>query len=167
MLAEISIRSATPGDAPDIQAIYAPIVEHTVISFEEIVPSVEDMAQRIEETLKTHPYLVAENEGTVIGYAYGSKHRTRSAYRTSADVTVYVAEQARGSGVGKLLYRHLLDALAKGGYHAAFAGITLPNPASVGLHEAVGFVPVGIYKEVGSKFGQWHDVGWWQRILDG
>ncbi|WP_206057205.1 arsinothricin resistance N-acetyltransferase ArsN1 family B [Nitratireductor sp. XY-223] len=164
--ADILIRNATTGDAPGIRDIYAPIVEKTVISFEEAVPSVEDMARRIEDSLRTHSFLVAERNGAVIGYAYGGRHRERAAYRKSADVSAYVAEAARGQGVGRLLYTQLLGVLARGGFHAAFAGIALPNPASVGLHEAVGFEPVGIYKEVGFKFGEWHDVGWWQRILD-
>lgn len=166
MPAGILIRGATANDAPEVQAIYAPIVKETVISFEDTVPSIEEMAQRISDTLTTHPYLVAEQDGKVIGYAYAGKHRERAAYRNSTDVSAYVAEMARGQGVGRLLYTQLLGALSQAGFHAAFAGIALPNPASVGLHEAVGFVPVGIYKEVGYKFDRWHDVGWWQRILD-
>lgn len=166
MPADILIRSASTGDAPVIRDIYAPIVENTVISFEEVVPTVEEMAWRIEDSLSTHSFLVAERNGAVIGYAYGSRHRERAAYRKSTDVSAYVAEAARGCGAGRLLYTQLLGVLARGGFHAAFAGIALPNPASVGLHEAVGFEPVGIYKEVGFKFGEWHDVGWWQRILD-
>jgi phosphinothricin acetyltransferase len=101
----------------------------------------------------------------VAGFAYGGPHRTRAAYRWSVDVTVYVAEQARGHGVGRALYGALLPALAERGFHAAFAGIALPNPGSVALHEAVGFTPLGVYREVGFKLGRWHDVGWWQRLL--
>ena len=159
------LRAATISDAAAIQAIYTPIVESTAISFEEEVPSVEEMARRIETYSQTHPYLVAERGGVLLGYAYGSKHRDRSAYRLSADVTAYVSSAARGQGLGKQLYQALLPGLAERGYHAAFAAITQPNAASVALHESVGFTKVGIYREVGFKFGQWHDVGWWQRVL--
>ena len=160
-----TLRAATVSDAAAIQAIYAPIVETTAISFEEDVPSVEEMARRIATYSQTHPYLVAERDGEILGYAYGSKHRDRAAYRLSCDATIYVADTARRQGVGKTLYTALLPALAERGYHAAFAGITLPNPGSVAVHESVGFTKVGIYHEVGCKFGQWHDVGWWQRVL--
>ena len=160
-----TLRAATVSDAAAIQAIYAPIVETTAISFEDVAPTVEEMARRIETYSQTHPYLVAESDGILLGYAYGSKHRDRSAYRLSADVTAYVAPAARGQGLGKQLYQALLPDLAQRGYHAAFAAITQPNAASVALHESVGFTKVGIYREVGFKFGQWQDVGWWQRVL--
>ena len=165
MSLSLDIRTARPEDAAAIHAIYAPIVEHTIISFETDVPSVQDMESRIRNTLQTHPYVVAELEGRFCGYAYAGPHRTRSAYRRSVDVTVYVAEASRGMGVGKALYAQLFEELAQTGYHAAFAGITLPNPASEALHRSVGFEPVGIYKEVGFKFGTWHDVRWWQRLV--
>ncbi len=159
------IRSASVADAPSIQAIYAPYVEWTIISFEEVPPSVEEMALRIAACLEAYPYLVAEREGRVVGFAYGGRHRTRPAYRWSVDVSIYVAEHERRSGIGRALYDDLLSKLADQGYHAAFAGIGLPNPASIALHEALGFEPVGVYREVGFKFGRWHDVGWWQRLL--
>ncbi|MFC3225745.1 arsinothricin resistance N-acetyltransferase ArsN1 family B [Marinibaculum pumilum] len=162
-----AIRSATPADAAGLLDIYAPIVETTAISFEARPPTLSEMTGRIETLLPTHPYLVAEAEGRPLGFAYGSQHRTRAAYARSVDVTVYVAADARRQGVGQALYRALLPALAERGFHAAFAGIALPNPGSVALHEAVGFTPVGIYREVGFKFDRWHDVGWWQRLLDG
>ena len=161
----VRIRSAITADAPAIQAIYAPIVRDTVISFETEIPTVQEIAQRIDDTLSTHPYLVAEIDGVVAGYAYASQHRSRPAYRWSADVTVYVAAEARRSGLGRALYGRLLPMLTEQQFHAAFAGIALPNPASVGLHEAMGFTPVGVYREVGYKFGRWCDVGWWQRLL--
>ena len=163
---EVTIRSATAADAPAILSIYAPIVRDTIISFETEVPTVQEMADRIATTLKTHPYLVAEVDGSVTGYAYASQHRARSAYKWSVDVTVYVASERRRSGVARALYGRLLPILAERHFHAAFAGIALPNPASVGLHEAMGFAPVGIYREVGFKFGRWCDVGWWQRLLN-
>ncbi len=161
----IEIRPATPADAEAIQRIYAPIVANTAISFEEVPPSVEGIAERIASTLQTHPYLVAVNDGKVCGYVYASAHRERPAYRYSVDTTVYIAPEARRTGVGLALYRELLPELERRGFHMAFAGITLPNPGSVALHEFVGFKPLGVYREVGFKFGRWHDVGWWQRLL--
>lgn len=160
-----AIRSAAGADAAALQAIYAPIVETTAISFEEVPPTVAEMAERVEATLRSYPYLVAENGGRVVGFAYASQHRARAAYRRSVDVTVYVAEHVRGAGVGRALYGALLPMLAERGFHAAFGGIALPNPGSVALHEAMGFEPVGVYREVGFKLGRWHDVGWWQRLL--
>ena len=159
------VRSASMQDAAAIQAIYAPIVERTAISFEDEPPAVEEMARRIVHTLQAYPYLVAEQDGQLLGYAYAGPHRARPAYRHSVDVTAYVAEAARKQGVAKALYGELLAALAGAEYHAAFAGIALPNPASEALHRAAGFELVGIYREVGFKFGRWHDVAWWQRLL--
>lgn len=161
----LQVREARVGDGPAVQAIYAPAVLESVISFEEEVPSAEEMSERIETYGRRYPYLVAERHGRVVGYAYGSRHRDRAAYRWSADVAVYVAEGARGERVGRTLYDHLLPRLAAAGVHSAFAGITLPNAGSVRLHESVGFEPVGIYREVGFKLGRWLDVGWWQRRL--
>lgn len=161
----MDVRQIVMGDAPAIQAIYAPYVNDTIVSFEEIAPNIAEVERRIAAILPHYPYLVAEVDGQVVGYAYASEHRTRAAYRTSVDVTVYVAPGAHRSGVARHLYSRLLPAAASLGYHAAFAGIALPNDASVGLHEAMGFEPVGIYREVGRKFGAWHDVGWWQRLL--
>lgn len=161
----MKIRSASAADAAQVAAIYAPYVSGTTVSFEEVVPTAADMAARITALLPEYPYLVAEVNSLVLGYAYAGQHRTRSAYRTSVDVTVYVAEHAQRSGVGRALYSALLLAAKDRGYHAAFAGIALPNPASVALHEAMGFTPVGIYREVGSKFGRWLDVAWYQRLL--
>ena len=149
-----------------MRAIYAPVVERTAISFEEIAPSVEEIAARIDRTLEGYPYLVAERAGEVVGYAYGGQHRARAAYRWSVEVSAYVSEGARRSGVGRALYAALLPQLAERRFHIAVAGIALPNDGSVALHEAMGFEPVGVFREVGFKFGRWHDVGWWQRFLD-
>ncbi len=160
-----TIRMANFSDAAAIQAIYAPIVEGTAISFEEVPPSVAEMEERIATTLEDYPYLVAERQGEVIGYAYASQHRARAAYRWSVDVTVYIADQAHRTGVGRALYSRLIPELTDRGFHAAFAGIALPNVGSVALHESMGFSPLGIYREVGRKFDSWHDVGWWQRVL--
>lgn len=122
------------------------------------------MNRRIAEYSASHAWLVAEIEGVLAGYAYGSPHRTRAAYASSCDVAVYVDPAHSRQGVGRTLYAELLEQLGED-YHAAFAGIALPNAASVGLHEAMGFTPVGIYREVGWKMGGWRDVGWWQRLL--
>lgn len=161
----MDVRQIDLEDAPAVQAIYAPYVTSTTISFEEVPPDIAETERRIAAILLKYPYLVAEVDGQIVGYAYASEHRTRAAYRTSVDVTVYVAPGAQRSGVARCLYSRLLPAAAGLGYHAAFAGIALPNDASVGLHEAMGFKPVGIYREVGRKFDAWHDVGWWQRLL--
>jgi len=161
----IAIRSATTADAAALQRIYAPIVLETAISFEYEPPSVEDMAGRIAATLQTYPYLVAVDNGKVCGYVYASAHAERAAYRHSVNTTVYIAPEAQRTGVGRALYFELLPELKRRGFHAAFAGITLPNTASVALHEQVGFKALGVYREVGFKFGAWHDVGWWQRLL--
>jgi phosphinothricin acetyltransferase len=161
----IEIRSATYADAEAIQRIYEPFVLDTAISFEDLPPSVDEIAGRIASTLKTHPWLVAVVGGKVCGYVYASAHRERAAYRYSADTTVYIAPEAQRRGVGQALYAELLPQLKQRNIHMAFAGIALPNLGSVALHESMGFVPVGVYREVGFKFGRWHDVGWWQRIL--
>lgn len=163
--ADMKVRQICLQDAPAIQAIYAPYVTDTAISFEEVPPDLAEFEKRIVALLPRYPFLVAEVGGQIAGYAYACEHRTRPAYRTSIDVAVYVAADAHRRGVASSLYSHLLSAAAELGYHAAFAGIALPNEASVGLHEAMGFEPVGIYREVGRKFDAWHDVGWWQRQL--
>ena len=135
------------------------------VSFELDAPTPEEMARRIASYGAVHAWLVAESSGEVAGYAYGSPHRTRAAYDTSCDVAVYVDPRHSRRGIGRALYAALLPQLSDKGFHAAFAGIALPNDASVGLHEAMGFTPVGIYREVGWKMGSWRDVGWWQRLL--
>jgi len=161
-----SIRVATPDDAAAVTAIYAPVVIETAISFEMMPPAVDVMRERIATTLRSFPWLVCEDTvRQVNGYAYASRHRERPAYRWSVDTTVYVRADARGQGVGKALYQALLEQLAQLGYFQAFAGITLPNAASVALHERVGFTPLGVYRNVGFKLQAWHDVGWWQRGL--
>jgi L-amino acid N-acyltransferase YncA len=160
-----SIRIAAVSDAAAMAAIYAPIVRDTIISFEIEPPTPDELAHRIAATLKTHPWLVAEQERKVIGFAYAGAHRDRAAYRWSVDVSVYVDVRVRRAGIGRALYEKLTRILQRQGFHAAFAGIALPNAASVGLHEAVGFKPVGIYEEVGFKKGQWQDVGWWRLSL--
>jgi phosphinothricin acetyltransferase len=158
-------RLARADDAAQVQAIYAPIVRDSAISFEADPPDEAEMRRRISATLTKLPWLVRERGGEVLGYAYARPHRDRTAYQWSVEVAVYVARHARGAGVGRGLYLPLLDLLASQGLVNAYAGITLPNPASVGLHEALGFTPVGVYRESGFKHGAWRDVGWWQRRL--
>jgi L-amino acid N-acyltransferase YncA len=160
------IRPATPDDARAVQAIYAPIVRDTTISFELEPPTVDEIRERITKTLRNLPWLVSTDELDVIdGYVYASRFRDRAAYQWSVEVTAYVREDARGRGVGKRLYEALFVELARLGYFQAVAGIALPNEASIALHEAVGFVHIGTYRHVGYKFGAWCDVGWWQRPL--
>ena len=159
------IRLAAEGDAEQIAAIYAPNVTGTVISFETEPPTADEMRRRIETTLERYPWLVCERQGRVLGYAYAGAHGSRAAYRWSVDVSVYVHGEARRTGVGQALYASLFAALDLQGFYNAYAGATLPNPASVGLHESVGFRLVGVYCEVGYKLGAWHDVGWWHLPL--
>lgn len=148
-------------DAAACAAIYEPFVTGSHVSFEEEPPDADEFARRIESTTTRYPWLVAD-AGAVVGYAYAAAHRERAAYRWAADVAVYVAERSRRRGVGRALYAKLLTLLARQGIQVACAGVTLPNPASVALHEACGFQPVGIYRRIGWKAGRWRDVGWWQ-----
>jgi len=160
------IRAATPDDAAAIAAIYAPVVRDTTISFELQPLSDEQMRARIVSTLRTLPWLVSlDDSGAVNGYVHAGKHRDPGAYRWSVNTSVYVRDDSRGRGVGQRMYRALFDELVRLGYYRAFAGIALPNEASVALHEGVGFEPVGVYQAVGYKFGAWRDVGWWQKAL--
>jgi phosphinothricin acetyltransferase len=152
-------------DAGACAAIYAPYVEDSVISFETEAPSAPEMAERIEAISATHPWLVAERDGRVAGYAYASPHRARAAYRWAADVAVYVDPAQQRSGVGRALYEALFELLRRQRLRILCAGVTLPNDASVALHEAVGFVHVGVYRDIGWKDGSWRDVGWWQLDL--
>jgi L-amino acid N-acyltransferase YncA len=160
-----TVRPAAPSDAEPIAAIYAPIVRDTAISFEVDPPSAEAMRRRIAEVTLRYPWLVCDRAGEVLGYAYAGQHRARAAYRWSVDVSVYVLDSSRRRGVGRALYGALFRILVLQGYFNAYAGITLPNAGSVGLHEAMGFTPVGVYGAVGFKLGAWHDVGWWQLEL--
>ena len=160
-----TIRSAVEADAAALLAIYGPFVESTAVSFETVVPTVEEFATRIAKALTGWQWLVAEQEGQCIGYAYGSSHRQRQAYRWSVEVSVYVHPNHHRRGVGRALYLRLLEELAQKGFCNAYAGTTLPNEGSVALHRAVGFEFIGVFKAVGRKFGTWHDVAWFQRVL--
>jgi phosphinothricin acetyltransferase len=162
----VRIRHADPDrDAAACAAIYAPHITAGVASLEERAPEPHEMAERIRIISRDYPWLVAEIDGAVAGYAYGSRHRDRAAYRWSADVTVYISTEHHRRGVGRALYGALFELLARQNVYEVCAGVTLPNDASVGLHEAMGFTPVGMYRDIAFKFGQWRSVGWWQMSL--
>jgi phosphinothricin acetyltransferase len=161
----VEIRLARVGDAADISAIYRPFVEATIVSFETVAPEPSQMADRIAATLLRYPWLVCEWDGRLAGYAYATRHRDRKAYQWSVDMSAYVHPDFQRLGVGGGLYRSLIGILSAQGFVNAYAGIALPNRASIGLHESVGFRPVGIYRSVGYKLGAWHDVGWWELRL--
>jgi phosphinothricin acetyltransferase len=156
------IRRATSEDAAAIAAIYGPYCETTVISFEETAPSGEEMARRIAAIGAARPWIVLEDRGALVGYAYASPHHERAAYRWSVSTAIYIGRDHHRRGAGRALYTTLFGLLRALGYFQATAGITLPNPGSVGLHGAFGFAPVGVYRRIGYKTGNWHDVGWYQ-----
>jgi len=162
----MNIRAASVADAEAIAAIYAPIVLETTISFEWTPPTVDEFQSRIAKTLPKYPWLVATDEGDQIaGYVFAGSHKDPPSYQWSVNTSVYVRADSRGRGVGKALYSELFRQLVALGFHRAFAGVALPNPASIALHESVGFKPIGVYKNVGFKFGAWRDVSWWQKDL--
>ena len=165
-----TIRLATEKDAAAIAAIYAPFCDAKVTSFEFTAPTAEDMASRITTTTRQWPWLVLEYDGIVAGYAYASRHHDRAAYQWAVDTAIYVGEGARGRGVGRALYGALFERPVRlrapvAHERQALAGVALPNPASVGLHEACGFKLVGVYRGIGYKFGAWHDVAWYELVL--
>jgi L-amino acid N-acyltransferase YncA len=161
------IRTASVADASVLAEIYRPIVEGTTISFELEPPGATEIRARIAAITRRYPWLVAVDDGRIVGYAYASPHRERAAYATSVDVSVYVDETARRRGAGRALYDALFSRLTNDArFHRAFAGIALPNDASIELHKRFGFELVGVYYEVGKKFGRWIDVSWWQRGLE-
>jgi len=160
------IRHADPArDAAGCAAVYAPYVSDTVISLEASPPTAAEFERRIGQISATHPWLVAEIDHQVAGFAYGSAHRERASYRWATDVSVYVASAHQRNGVGTTLYRELFGLLARQGFRVACAGVTLPNEASVAIHESFGFELVGVYRHIGWKHGAWRDVGWWQADL--
>lgn len=162
---DMTVRDATERDAAACAAIYRPYVTDTAITFETEPPSPEDVAARIADAQRTHAWLVLEDGGRVVGYAYGGPFKARAAYRWSCEVSVYLELGRRRTGGGRALYTALLARLAERGYRTAVAGMTLPNDASVGLHRAMGFAPVGTYRRIGWKHGAWHDVAWTQREI--
>ncbi|HYH53831.1 MAG TPA: GNAT family N-acetyltransferase [Solirubrobacterales bacterium] len=162
----LKIRDADPSrDGASCAAIYAPYVEGSAVSFDEWAPDAAEMGERIARYAATHAWLVAERDGEVIAYAYAYPFQARPAYRWTASVSVYVGDGERGRGVGQALYSSLFDRLRERGFRMAHAGITLPNEASVGLHEHFGFEQVGLNREIGWKNGAWHDVAWFQMEL--
>jgi L-amino acid N-acyltransferase YncA len=161
----VKLRRAEPSDAVAIAAIYAPYVTDSAISFEAEPPGADEVEARMDAGADLYPWLVAEDGPGLLGYAHGSAFRTRPAYRFTVETTIYLAPAAQGRGAGRALYGALLDILARQGFAQAVGAITLPNAASVGLHEALGFVEAGRYRRVGWKFGRWHDVGLWQKEL--
>lgn len=156
------IRLVRAQDAGQILAIYGPIVRDTAISFETEAPTEAEMRRRLASA---SAWLVCEHRGELLGYAYAGKYRARAAYQWSVEVSAYVHERARRLGIGRALYTSLFSVLRVQGFINAYAGIALPNPASVGLHESLGFQVVGVYRAVGYKLGAWRDVGWWQLPL--
>ena len=159
------IRLATPRDAAACLAIYTPYVEDTVITFETEVPSVETIAQRIENALVRHGWFVLEENDGVVGYAYAHAFAERAAYAWSCESSIYLAPGLRRTGAGRALYTALFERLEERGYRRVFAGVALPNDASIGIHRSFGFEQVGTFERVGWKQGAWRDVAWLQRDL--
>jgi L-amino acid N-acyltransferase YncA len=160
-----AVRDATDDDAAACARIYAPYVTDTVITFESEPPTAAEFAERIAAARRTHAWLVLEDDGNVVGYAYGGPFRSRTAWQWACEVSVYLETGRRRGGGGRALYEALLTRLTERGYRTAVAGMTLPNDASEGLHRAMGFEPVGVYPRIGWKFGAWHDVAFAQRPL--
>jgi phosphinothricin acetyltransferase len=162
----VRLRAASPDDAASISDIYAPYVSGSIVSFETDAPTAEEMRGRIEAGAGLYPWIAAEDEdGAVAGYAYATAFRPRPAYRYAVETSVYLGVGFQGRGLGARLYGSLLATLEAQGFAQAIAAISLPNPASVRLHEALGFTAAGRYAQVGYKLGGWHDVGLWQRPL--
>ena len=161
----MQVRDATEDDAAACAAIYAPYVRDTSITFEYEPPGPAGMAQRISAAQRAHAWLVLEDDGRVVGYAYGGPYKERAAYRWSCEVSVYLETGRRRSGGGRLLYESLFARLAERGFRTLVAVMTLPNDASEGMHRALGFEPVGTLRRVGWKHGEWRDVAWAQRSI--
>jgi L-amino acid N-acyltransferase YncA len=162
---EIQVRTARLEDAVAFAALYAPYVQRTPISFEEIAPSADEMARRVADVLAYAPWLTALVDDAIVGYAYASRHAERAGYRWSIDVSVYIDERFHRRGIGRKLYNELLQIVERLNYRRAYAGVTLPNEGSVALHRAFGFELVGTYARVGWKQGKWYDVAWFGRDL--
>lgn len=162
----MNIRQANLTDSEQIAQIYNFYIINTHHTFETEAITAEEMRNRIREILDNSPILIAETDGEIFGYAYAAPYKTRQAYRFSVEVSVYVKENAKQSGIGKMLYEKLFKELAETETHAIIAGIALPNEASIKLHENFGFEKVAHFSEVGYKFGEWIDVGYWERLND-
>jgi phosphinothricin acetyltransferase len=159
------IRPSTTADARRIAEIYNHHVRETVVTFEEQPVSDKEMARRLAETTASYPWLVSEVDGKFAGYAYASSWKRRSAYRYAVESTIYLAPEFHGRGLGAALYRALIADMRVRGFHCAIGGIALPNPASIALHEKLGYKYAGQFREVGWKFGKWVDVGYWELVL--
>lgn len=164
-VADRRVRDATPADAAACAGIYAPYVRDTTVSFETDPPGAAEMAGRIAVALQRYAWLVLEEQGQVVGYAYGGEFKARPAYRFACEVSVYLGMERRGTGGGRTLYTALFERLRQRGYRTVAGGMTLPNEASAGLHRALGFTPVGTWRRVGWKQDAWHDVSWFQLDL--
>ena len=160
------IRLINEADAQAVLTIYKYYVDHTIISFEYEVPSLEEYLQRINVNTEKYPWLVCLNNNKIIGFAYGSTHRYRTAYQWSPESTIYIAPDFHTRGIGRILYKTLFEILKLQGYYNVFAGVALPNQKSVGFHQAMGFEEIGIFKKVGYKHGNWHDTHWFQLSLN-
>ncbi len=161
----LDIRRVRLEDAEALLAIYRPLVEETAVSFEMQPPDLGEFQDRIRQALTQWEWLVAVADGQVSGYAYGTAYRPRAAYRYSVEVSVYVHPNRQRSGIAEALYRELLGRLKALGYCNAYAGIALPNDASIALHRKLGFAPVGLFRQIGWKFGRWHDIWMWHLRL--
>ena len=159
------IRPVVLSDAPEIIGIYNYYVNGTAISFEEQPVSINEMENRIREITAKYPWLVAEEDEGILGFAYANKYRERSAYRYTAEITIYLKNGETGKGLGTQLMSRLIDETRICGFHALISGITLPNERSVAIHEKFGFEKIAHFKEVGFKFNQWLDVGYWELVL--
>lgn len=159
------VRTCTPADIPSICGIYNHYIAHTAITFEELPVSVTEMQTRVAATMQLFPWLVFEENEKILGYAYASKWKDRSAYKYTAEVTVYLHPEQCGKGIGGILYTDLIEQLANKNLHALLACIAIPNIASEKIHEQFGFRQVAHFREVGFKFGRWLDVGYWQKNL--
>jgi phosphinothricin acetyltransferase len=163
----VHVRDAAAGDAAACAAIYAPFVTDGAVTFEVDPPDAAEFARRIAAAQEAHAWLVLADGVDVLGYAYAGPWKARAAYRWSCEVTIYLRPDARGRGAGRILYDALFDRLAARGYRTLVAGVTLPNDASVGLHRALGFRPVGTFERIGYKSGAWRDVAYFTRHLPG
>lgn len=162
----LEIREINSSDAPELLAIYAHYVEHTAVSFETEVPHLDEFSHRLASISQSHPFLVGLWNGQIVGYAYASAWKSRQAYFQTVESSIYIRPDLRGDGLGSNLYRTLLKQIEEAGYHTVLAGISLPNPESVGFHEKLGFQRSGVLREVGYKFGKRIDVGYWQMTFN-
>jgi L-amino acid N-acyltransferase YncA len=162
----VVVRLATAEDAPAVLGMYTPYILQTAFTFETEVPSVEEFRLRIEKYLQKYPWLIAEIDGEVAGYVYGSVHREREAYQWTCECSVYIHDNYKGHGIGSELYEALFEILKLQGFRNVYAGITIPNEASEKLHQKLGFEKFATYENIGCKFGKWHSVGWWRLRLN-